>query len=44
VPEYRDPNLRELICHNYRVVYRVLEDAVEVASIIHAARPLKDMT
>jgi len=40
VPEYGDPNLRERIFHNYRIVYRVKEDVIEIVVISHSARQL----
>lgn len=41
VPEYSDENLREHIYGNYRIVYRLKEDFVEIAAICHGARPFK---
>lgn len=38
VPEYNDENLREKICGNYRIVYRIKEDFIEVAAICHSAK------
>ena len=43
VPEYGDENLRERIHGNYRIVYRVKKDLVEVVAICHGARPLADL-
>jgi toxin ParE1/3/4 len=40
VPEYRDENLREKIYENYRIVYRLKEDIVEIVAICHGAKPL----
>lgn len=40
VPEYADPGLRELLYGRYRVVYRLTQDAIEIAAICHGARPL----
>ncbi len=40
VPEYDDPNIRELIVRNYRVVYRVKPASVEVLRIIHGAQEM----
>ena len=35
----RVPGTREIVAHpNYLVVYRVLTDAVEIVSVMHAAR------
>jgi len=40
VPEYRRDDLRERLFQNYRIVYRVRRDSIEVVSITHAARLL----
>jgi toxin ParE1/3/4 len=40
VPEYNRQDLRERLFQNYRIVYRVSEDYVELVTIIHAARLL----
>ena len=41
VPEYQDKNLREKIFQNYRIVYRLKDDFIEVVTISHCARQLK---
>jgi toxin ParE1/3/4 len=40
VPEFDDPDVRELIFRSYRIVYRVRKEkfAVEVSRFWHAAR------
>jgi toxin ParE1/3/4 len=38
VPEYNDENLRERIYGNYRIVYRLKGDIVEIVAICHGAR------
>lgn len=43
VPEYKDENLREKIHQNYRIVYRVKDDIIEIVAICHGARPLEDI-
>ncbi len=40
VPEYQEEGLRERLFQNYRIVYRVCADAVEIVAITHAARLL----
>lgn len=40
VPEKGDPNVRERIVGNFRVIYRLKEGAVEVVTICHGARRL----
>ena len=40
VPEFRQPNLRELICRSYRIIYRLRPDKrrVDIVRFWHAAR------
>ncbi len=38
VPELDDPNIRELILRNYRIIYRVSEENVQIIRIIHGSR------
>ncbi len=40
VPEYKDDSLREKIYGNYRIVYRLKEDIVEIVAICHGSRSL----
>ena len=40
VSEYKDENLREKIYGNYRIVYRLKGDIVEIVAICHGARSL----
>ena len=40
VPEYGREELRERHFQNYRIVYRVQADIVQIAAIVHAARLL----
>lgn len=40
VPELGDENIRELILGNYRVIYRLGTDVVEILTIYHSARLL----
>ena len=40
VPEYGNENLREKIYGNYRIVYRIKEELIEIVAICHGARPL----
>jgi len=41
VPEYQDENLRERIFQNYRIVYRLKNDIIEIVMISHCARQLE---
>ncbi len=38
VPELGDASVREIIHGNYRIVYRLRRDAVEIATVFHGAR------
>jgi toxin ParE1/3/4 len=38
VPEYEDESLRELLEGQYRIVYRVYEDRLDVVAVVHGAR------
>ena len=40
VPEFRQPNLREVICRSYRVIYRLRreEERIDIVRFWHAAR------
>lgn len=44
VPELEDINTRELICGNYRIVYRLLnEKRIDILTIHHSARILTNI-
>ena len=43
VPEYQQDNLRERIFQNYRIVYRVRPEVVEIVAIVHGARLLSEL-
>lgn len=40
VPETRDPALRETVLGNYRIIYRVRPELVEILTVFHGARLL----
>ena len=40
VPEKQNPHIRELILGNYRIIYRLTNDFVEILTIYHGARLL----
>ena len=42
VPELGDDDVREVIHGSYRFVYRLRTDAVEVLTVFHAARLLRE--
>ncbi len=41
VPEYENENIREKIHGNYRIVYRIKEDAIEIVTIFHDSQLLR---
>ena len=41
VPELKNPNMRELILQNYRIVYQYSEDKIEIITIFHGKRLLR---
>ena len=43
VPEYERRDLRELLFQNYRIVYRVRGDQVQIAAVVHGARLLSEI-
>lgn len=40
VEEIDDDNLREVIVYSYRMIYRVVEDGVNILAIVHCKRAL----
>ncbi len=42
VPEYQDKTIREILCSNYRIIYRVRSNEVVILAIIHGAREIND--
>ncbi|MCC5850538.1 MAG: type II toxin-antitoxin system RelE/ParE family toxin [Verrucomicrobia bacterium] len=44
VPESNDPIIREIILGNYRIVYRVKLELVEILTVYHGARLLDPST
>jgi plasmid stabilization system protein ParE len=40
VPEYGRDDVRELYQFNYRIIYQILPDRIDVLAILHGARPL----
>jgi plasmid stabilization system protein ParE len=43
VPEYRNPNLREKIYGEYRIVYRISSGLIEIVAICHGSRLLQNV-
>jgi len=42
VPEYDQKDIREIIFQNYRIVYRVKSDTIEIVAITHGARLIEE--
>ncbi|MCP4137585.1 MAG: type II toxin-antitoxin system RelE/ParE family toxin [bacterium] len=40
VPEFNNQKIRELIFHDYRIVYKVIETSVVIVSITHGSMDL----
>jgi toxin ParE1/3/4 len=40
VPELNDENIREWFAYSYRIIYRIDQNAVTVAAIVHGRRML----
>ena len=38
VPEFDNPNIRELIFHGYRIVYRIMSGMIYIVSICHSSQ------
>jgi len=40
VPEFKQPNLREILCRSYRIIYRLRRDEqrIDIVRFWHAAR------
>jgi len=40
VEEWQDPNIREILFGNYRIIHRVRDNVVEIMIVCHGARLL----
>ncbi len=40
VPEANNPNIRELIFQNYRIIYRILDDIIQIIAVIRGSRDI----
>ena len=43
VPEDNEKNLRERIYGNYRIIYRIKQEIIEIAAICHGSRLLENV-
>lgn len=41
VPEARDESAREVLCEDYRIIYRLAGERVEILTVVHGRRELK---
>jgi plasmid stabilization system protein ParE len=41
VPEFDSEDIRELIVYSYRVIYRIEDDEIVIAAVIHGKRLLQ---
>ncbi len=44
VPEANASDIRELLFRSYRIIYRVLPDAIHILAVIHGYRDLSGMS
>jgi len=44
VSEFSDENIREIILGNYRIIYRIKNNIIEILTVYHSARLLKTDT
>ena len=40
VPEANNPNIREVIFQNYRIMYRILGDTIQIIAVIRGSRDI----
>jgi toxin ParE1/3/4 len=41
VPEFDDESVRELLVYSYRIIYRIHDDEIMIAAVIHGKRLLQ---
>jgi len=41
VPEFHQENIREVFAYSYRIIYRVEEETVTIAAVVHGKRPIE---
>lgn len=39
-PEANSPKVRELLYGNYRIIYRILQETVQILTVIHGSRDI----
>ena len=40
VPEYAQPDIREVFAWHYRIIYRILPERIDILAVVHGAKPL----
>ncbi|MFN0139253.1 MAG: type II toxin-antitoxin system RelE/ParE family toxin [Pyrinomonadaceae bacterium] len=40
VPEFADESIREIFAYSYRIIYKINEEEIRVATVIHGRREL----
>ena len=40
VPEFADDLIREIFAYSYRIIYKISDDKIEIAAVIHGRRLL----
>lgn len=43
VPELNDPDIRELLIGNYRLIYRITKSEIMIMTLVHGARDFRNM-
>src|SRR6056297_830546 len=43
VPEYERDDLREIIENPYRIIYRIIEDQIDIVAIVHTSRNMHEI-
>ena len=41
VPEGHNPSVREVVFQNYRIVYRIIDEIIEIITVFHGSRLLR---
>jgi addiction module RelE/StbE family toxin len=44
VNETNDPNIRELIFQNYRIIYRIQKEVIQILAVIHGSREINNLS
>ena len=44
VPEFSDPNVREIFIHSYRLIFEISETRITIHAVLHSARQIRDLS